>query len=69
MDKSELKKNTKAWCWWRSESIYYTGRNYTRKGYNTETKDYTPVHLYEFTNGDSLFDLTEAQLAGLREHK
>lgn len=26
MSKNELKKNIKVWCWWKSRSLYYTGR-------------------------------------------
>lgn len=26
MMKSELKKNIKVWCWWKSRNLYYTGQ-------------------------------------------
>ena len=26
MKKSELKKNMKVWCWWKSRYLYFTGR-------------------------------------------
>lgn len=26
MKKSELKKDVKVWCWWKSRILYYTGK-------------------------------------------
>lgn len=26
MKKTELKKNVKVWCWWKSRYLYFTGR-------------------------------------------
>ena len=26
MKKSELKKDVKVWCWWKSRTLYYTGK-------------------------------------------
>jgi hypothetical protein len=26
MRKQDLRKNVKAWCWWKSRNLYFTGR-------------------------------------------
>lgn len=46
--KEELKRDLKVWCWWKSRSLYYTGVEGYEKGYNLQTKDYTPRHYYRF---------------------
>ena len=67
MTKQELKKGAKAWCWWKSRTLYYTGREWDKKGYNTKTQDYTPEHQYEFEDiYGARFSLTEEQVAKLQ---
>lgn len=53
MKKTELKKNIKVWCWWKSRSLYYTGRVINGK--------------YEFVDiCDAITMITEEQLAKLQ---
>lgn len=57
MTKQELRKGAKAWCWWMSRSLYYTGREITRGG----------VHYYIFKDiADAIAEITDEQLAKLR---
>lgn len=50
MEKKELKKGIKVWCWWKSRTLRYTGYEGNETGYNTLTKDYTPRHYYRFVD-------------------
>ncbi|MCD8308864.1 MAG: hypothetical protein LUD19_03335 [Clostridia bacterium] len=52
MTKQELKKHTKVWCWWKSRSLYFTGRVINGK--------------YEFVDiCDAITMVTEEELADL----
>jgi hypothetical protein len=56
MTKQELRKGAKAWCWWKSRMIYYTGREVTRGG----------VHYYIFEDiCDAITEITDEQLSKL----
>ena len=40
MDKKELKKDARYWCWWRSRYIYYLG-------FTSRNSDGTEVYKFE----------------------
>lgn len=66
MTKQELKKGVKAWAWWLSRTIYYTGTELDSHGYNPETRDYVPQHQYLFEDiAGARFRLTIDQVAKL----
>lgn len=48
MTKQELTKGAKAWCWWKSRYLYFTGREINRKELDARTGTYPTVHYYEF---------------------
>ena len=47
-----MKKGQKYWCWWMSRFVWFTGKEGTERGLNTETWDYTPRHYYKFEDTD-----------------
>ena len=58
MTKQELKKGAKAWCWWKSRTLYYTGREVTRGG----------NHYYIFEDiTDAITEITDEQLNKLEK--
>ena len=63
MKTNQLVKWKKYWCPFRHDHLYFTGRDFYRKGYNLETKDYTPQHLWTFVDiTDAVFNLTQRQV-------
>lgn len=57
MTKQELRKGAKAWCWWKSRTLYYTGREVTRGG----------IHYYIFEDiCDAITEITDEQMEALR---
>lgn len=70
MKKTELKKNARCWCWWKSRYLFFTGYEGAERGYNQDTKDYTPRHYYRFEDAAGAeIRIYDAQLAQLRKEK
>lgn len=68
MTKQELTKGAKAWCWWKSRTLYFTGREIDRKELDTKTGTYHTVHYYEFRDiCDAITMITDASLAKLEK--
>ncbi len=63
MKVEQLVKGKKYWCPFRHDHLYFTGVDFFRNGYNIETKDYTPQHLWKFKDiTDAVFVLTQTQV-------
>lgn len=61
-----LKKGDRVWCWWLSRDLYYSGIEFDEHGYNIETRDYTPRHVYKFRDESGAeFRLTAEQVSKL----
>ncbi len=68
MTKQELTKGTRAWCWWKSRTLYFTGLEYDKMITDRKTGTREKVHFYKFRDiCDAITMITDDQLTKLEK--